>query len=227
MHPSKCLIFAVMAVMFVSTVFGQDEAELRIKRILEGRQMIAKMDLPAVSTGIPMIFDDTKVSFDESNYKHLINEYGVAIAKGTRARITGVRFSKQGFELDLDGGGSPSRDWFVSNVKVQAPDLIGKSDREINLERRIQMEADPATLAFLKNELEYEQRARYLQDQRNQEAYQRMSQMRSSYIEENRKSWGSKLIFVVHPGKKNLMMRDMFRSLAKYVELLPRETTGQ
>lgn len=218
---------AVALAVCLSSAYAQDDGEQRIRRALEGRQVLLKMDLPAVDAGIPMIFDDTNVSYDEAAYKKLVKEYGVAVPKGSRARITGVRISKQGIEIDLDGGGLPGRDWLVGTVKLVPPDALGKSDRETDLERQIQIETNPATLGFLKNELEYEQRTRVLQDQRNQEAYQRMTSVRSKYIEDNRKKWGSKLIIVVRSRKENVMMRDMVKSLARYAELLPRDTTGQ
>src|SRR5687768_16010762 len=106
-------LYLIVAVVMTCTlgVLGQDDGELRIKKALEGRMMLVKMDLPAIDLGIDMVFDDAEVSFDEANYKRLLKEYGVALKKGTRARVTGVRITRKGIEIDLDGGGSPGRDW--------------------------------------------------------------------------------------------------------------------
>ncbi len=227
MQKLNYLVVAAMLALGASSVLGQDDGEVRIRKALEGRQILLKMDLPAIDAGIPMIFDDANVSYDEAAYKKLVKEYGVAIPRDSRARITGVRITNKGIEIDLDGGGLPGRDWFIGNVKLVPPDTLGKSDREVELERQISLETNPTNLNFLKSELEFEQRARVSQDQRNQEAYQRMTHLRSKYIEDNRKSWGSKLIIVVHSRKASVTMREMVKSLSKYAELLPRETTGQ
>lgn len=218
-------LIAVAMVLCVSSVIAQDEGEKLIKKALEGRQVLVKMDLPAVETGIPMVFDDTNITFDEANYKRLLKEYGVGTAKGMRARITGVRVTKQGIEIDLDGGGSPQRDWMVGGVTLVMPTPLAKSDREQELEQQLRMETNVVAQEYLRNEIEFERQARVSQDQRNQEAFQRVANFRSKYIEENRKNWGSKLIIFIRSRKPNVLMRDMVKSLAQYAELLPRETT--
>jgi len=221
----KSYLVAVVVFLCVSSVIAQDDGEKLIKKALEGRQMLVKMDLPAVDTGIVMVLDDTNVSFEQATYQKLLKEYGVGIAKGTRVRITGVRVSNRGIELDLDGGGSPQRDWLVGNVKLVPPTPLGKSDHELDIEQRLQNETQPTMITYYRNELELERQERLAQDLRNQESYQRMTTLRSKYIEENRKNWGSKVIVSIHSRKQTVMMRDMVKSLAQYVELLPRETT--
>jgi len=226
MRKSIYLAVAVVALCAVA-VIGQDDSEMRIRKALEGRQMLVKMDLPAVDAGVPMIFNNANVGYDEANYKKLLKQYGAAITKGNRVRITGVRISNQGIEIDLDGGGSPGRDWLVGSIKLVEPTPLAKSDREMELEHQLQGETSSSAQAYLRTEIEYEQQSRMAQDMRNREAFQRMSSLRSKYIEENRKNWGSKLIIVVKSSAPNVMMRDMVKSLAKYVELLPRETNIQ
>jgi len=206
---------------------AQDSAELRIRKALEGRQAIVKMDLPAIDSGISMIFDDTNITFDEVNYKNLVKEYGVAIKSGTKARITGVRVSPRGIEIDLDGGGSPERDWLVGNVRLAAPSPLQKTDRELDLERQVRMETNGQTLNMLKDELDFEQKARFSQDDRNRDAFERVSRYRNQYLKENRKNWGSKIIIVIRTKKDSTPLRDLVKSLGKYVELLPREPAAK
>jgi hypothetical protein len=210
-----------------SVIAQQDSGEQRIKKALEGREVLVKMDLPAVETGITMTFDDAKVSYDEAAYKKLIREYGPAISSGTRARITEVRVSGRGIEIDLNGGGSPERDWFVGSVRLESPAPLPRSNREMDLERQMQTESNAITLNSLRNELDSERAGRAAQDAQNQEAYQRVSRLRSEYIEANRKNWGSKIIVVIRSRKSDVKMRDMVKSLAKYIEFLPRETATQ
>ena len=89
----------VTLALCASVIAQQDSGEQLIKKALEGREVLVKMDLPAVETGITMTFDDAKVSYDEAAYKKLLKEYGSAIPSGTRARITDVRVSGRGIEL--------------------------------------------------------------------------------------------------------------------------------
>ncbi len=222
---TKSYLVAVLVALCVSTVVAQDEGEKLIRKALEGRQILVKMDMPAVETGIPMVFDDTNITFDEANYKKLLKEYGVGTPKGTKARITGVRVSSRGIELDLDGGGSPQRDWLVGGVTLTAPVPLNKSDREMDLEQQLRAETRVIAQEYLRNEIELERQSRIAQDMRNQEAFQRVATLRSKYIEENRKNWGSKLIIVIRSRKPTVLMRDMVKSLNQYAELLPRETT--
>lgn len=223
----KSLYLVVAVIMACSYgAAGQDDSEKRIKKALEGRMMLVKMDLPAIETGIEMVFDDANVSFDEANYKKLVREYGIALEKGTRARVTGVRISRRGIEIDLDGGGSPGRDWLVGNLRLVEPAPVAKSEREMELERQLSADPPMAVATVLRSELDYERHRRMMQDERNRQAFERVDRVRTEHIEKNRKSWGSKLVIVVRSTKPTVTMRDMARSLAKYVELLPREAPG-
>ena len=208
------------------SALGQDDSEVRLRKALEGRTMLVKMDLPAIESGVEMVFDDAAVSFDERNYKRLVKEYGVALEKGTRARVTGVRVSRRGIEIDLDGGGSPGRDWLVGNLRLVEPAPVAKSDREMELERQLSADPPMAVATVLRSELDDERQRRMAQDERNRQAFERVDRVRTEHIEKNRKNWGSKLVIVVRSTKPTVTMRDMAKSLAKYVELLPRETPG-
>jgi len=221
----KSHIFALAIIgACAAGVFGQDEAEQRIRKALEGREVLVKLDMPAISTGVEMIFNDADVSFDANNHNRLVKEYGVSIKKGSRSRITGVRVSGRGIEIDLDGGGSPGRDWLVGGLRLVEPAPLAKSERELEIERHDLAELNAPASGALRSELEYERQRRLLQDERNRQAFERVSRVRSQYIEENRKNWGAKLIIVVRSRKESVTTRDMLKSLATYIEFLPRET---
>jgi hypothetical protein len=220
----KDLFLTAVALALCSTfVAAQDNGEQMIKKALLDREVMLKMDLPAVNTGITMTFDDANVSFDQGSYEKLLKEYGSALSKNTKARITDVRVSAHGIEIDLNGGGLPQRDWMVGGFRLETPTPLAKSNREVELERQVQTESNLMVLNSLRSDLDSERSARVAQDAQNQAEFQRVSQLRSDYIETNRKNWGSKIIVVVHSRKSSVHMRDMVQSLAKYVELLPRE----
>lgn len=224
---TKLFLIALVVALSASLTIAQDNGEDVIKKALEGRQVLMKIDLPAVSTGIPMTFDDTNVSFDEASYKKLMKDYGVGIAKDSRARITSARVTPRGIEIDLNGGGMPEHDWMVAGLKISPPVPAEKSYREMELERMINNEPNSTLANYWRNELESERAARAAQDLRNQEAYQRVVNLRTEYIEKNRKVWGSMLVIAVHSRGPNVKMKDMVKSLGKYVEFLPRDTAGQ
>ena len=217
------LVFAIAAT-FAQTAISQDDAELRIRKALEGRFALVKMDMPAIDAGIYMYFDDANISFDKARYDKLVKDYGIALKKGSRAMITAVRVTSKGIEIDLDGGGSPDRDWVVGGLRLTEPHPVSRSERELELERRLQTESSLGMASILRTEFEYERDRRVRQDERNREAFHRAAKLRSDYIEENRKNWGSKLIVSVRSRKPSVTLRDMVQSLSRYVEFLPRET---
>ncbi len=220
-----CLVTFLIAA-FTQIAIAQDDSEVRMRKALVGRFVSVKMDLPAIDAGVYMTFDDAVVSIDDSAYKRLVKEFGVAIAKGARSRITGVKISTRGIELDLDGGGSPGREWVVNGINLTEPSAVSKSDREIQLERDLQNGTSAGVAAHIRSELEDERQRRLAQDDRNRQAFERASQLRSQYIEENRKNWGSKVIISVRSRKPTVTIREMLQSLSKYIELLPREPAG-
>ncbi len=224
MRRSLYMVAAMIAALSTDAS-AQDDTEQRIRKALEGRPVLVKMDMPAIETGVEMVFNDADVSFDKANYNKQIKEYGVSLKKGHRARITGVRISPRGIEIDLDGGGSPGRDWLVGDLRLVEPAPVVKSDREIELERQLSAEPIGAPASWLRSELDYERQRRLSQDERNRMAFDRVSRVRTNYIEENRKDWGARLIIVVRSRKESVTMHDMVKSLARYAELLPRETT--
>ena len=217
-------LVCAIAATFAQTALSQDDAELRIRKALEGRLALVKMDMPAIDAGIYMFFDDANISFDQERYNKLVKDFGISIKKGSRAMITGVRVTGKGIEIDLDGGGSPDRDWVVGGLRLVEPQPVSRSDREVELERRLHTESSLGMSSVLRAEFEYERDRRVRQDERNRDAYERAAKLRSDYIEENRKNWGSKLIVSVRSRKPSVTLRDMVQSLSRYVEFLPRET---
>jgi hypothetical protein len=221
MRKISCLIVVALAAC-AQLAIGQDDGEDRIKKALIGRHLLVKMDLPAVNSGVDFVLDDKGVSYNAAKCDKLLKEYGVAVKGGTQARITDVRISNRGIELDLDGGGMPERDWVVRGLKFVPPEPLTKSDREIELERMAASTTLTPTMAnYVHNELEYERVRRATQEARNLESFKRAELMRRQYIDENRAKWGSKVVLVVRTQNNSLKMRDMVKSLAKYVELLP------
>lgn len=221
------ILVAAIVAAFAQTAICQDESEQRLRRSLEGRMVLMKMDMPAINSGVFMYFDDAAVSLDEANYKRLLKANGPSVTKGSKARITGVQISQRGIEIDLDGGGSPERDWIVKGIRLTEPVPLERSDREIDLERQLQYESNTSTASYLRGELDRERERRIMQDERNRQAYARMTKVRADYIDENRKNWGSKLVVAVRSRKANVSLRDMLKSLSKYVELMPRESAAQ
>ena len=226
MRRSFCLFAGIIAVCAQAAI-GQDDAEQRIRKALEGRPVLVKMDLPAIRTGVEFVFVDADVSFDKAAYNRLVKDHGVALKKGDRATITAVRISPRGIELDLNGGGSPGEDWIVAGLRIVEPTPVAKSDREIEIERALQVEPNALIAGSLRSDLEYERQRRAIQDERNKRAFDEVSRVRSRYLEENRANLGSKLVVVVRSRKESVTLRDMSKSLAKYVELLPREPAVQ
>lgn len=226
MRRSFWLLLVIVAA-FSPIVRGQDDGEQRIKKALVGRMVLVKMDLPAINSGVDFVLDNTDVSYNATKCNNLLKEYGVAVKNGTRAHITDVRVSNRGIEMDLDGGGLPSSDWVVGDLKLVEPEPLAKTDREIDIERQLAADLTSNGASHLRSELDYERQRRLSQDERNREAFRRMDTIRRQYIDENRTKWGSKVVVVVRTRKESVKMRDMVKALAKYVELLPNEKPAE
>mgnify|MGYP001793434880 CR=1 FL=1 len=102
------LILAITAVC-AQFALGQDEGEQRMRKALVGRQVLVKIDLPAVDTGVNLVLDNTEVSYNAADCNKLVKDYGVAVKKDSQARITGLRISGKGIEIATEGGGFPGR----------------------------------------------------------------------------------------------------------------------
>lgn len=222
MRRTTCF-FVLVTAACAQLAMAQDESEVRMRKALVGRSVLVKMDLPAIETGIELYVDDNDVSYAAPVYNNLIKEFGVAIKGQSRARITAARISKRGIEIDLDGGGAPGPEWAVGGLRLVEPAPVARSDREIELERQALGDQSPGMATYVRAELDYERQRRLAQDERNRQAFENVAHLRSQYIKENRKNWGAKVIVVVRSTKSSITMRDMVKSLGKYVELLPIE----
>jgi hypothetical protein len=226
MRKSISWLIAVLALCTHAAV-GQDDSDNLIRKALVGRHVLVKMDLPAINSGVDFVLDNTDVSYNSNKCNNLLKQYGVAVKNGTKSRITDVRVSNRGIELDLDGGGMPTHDWVVGSLKLVEPEPMAKSDREVELERQVASDTSPSHAVQLRADLEYERQRRLAQDERNREAFRRAESLRRQYIDENRANWGSKVVVVIRSRKESVKMRDMVKALAKYVELLPSEKPAE
>lgn len=216
------IAIAIIAIC-VPAAIAQDDSENLVRKALIGRHVLVKMDLPAINSGIDFVLDNTDVSYNSTKCNNLLKEYGVAVKSGARSRITDVRITNRGIELDLDGGGLPTSDWVVGSLKLVEPEPLAKSDREVELERLVASDTSPGHGNQLRSDLDYERQRRLSQDDRNRESFKRADSLRRQYIDENRTKWGSKVVVVIRQRKESVKMRDMVKALAKYVELLPSE----
>jgi hypothetical protein len=224
MKRSLVLIIALLALC--SGLSAQANADDPLKRALSGRQVLVKIDMPATELGTDVIVDKNEALVDTGKHRKLVTENGVAIANGTKARITGVQYLKNGLAIELDGGGSPSLDWVVAGLRLTEPVPISKSNRELDLERMLSTERDASVLNSIRNDLDYERQRRVSQDERNLQAFEEARRLRHRYISENRKNWGSR-VNIMFRSKESIPLPELAKTVSKYIELLPREAANK
>ena len=224
MYRSLFVVAALVALC--SGLSAQAKVDDPLKRALSGRLVLVKMDMPATDVGMDVFIEKKEAAIDSAKLRKLLTENGVAIATGARARITGVEYLKNGIMIELDGGGSPSLDWVVGGLRLTEPVPISKSNRELDLERSLNIEKDAAVLSSLRGDLEYERQRRVSQDERNQQAFQEASVLRNRYITQNRKNWGSR-VNIIFKTKDSIALPELAKAVSKYVELLPRDAAAK
>jgi hypothetical protein len=195
-----------------------------LKRALEGRTVLVKFDMPASEEGVDVVIAKKDAMIDQTKLDRIVAQNGIAISRGAKAHITGIHYMKNGLSIEFDGGGSPSQEWVVSGMVLSEPAATAKSSRELDLERSMATESNTSNLWNLRSELDYERQRRQRQDERNLQAFQEAVRLRDRYISENRKSWGSRVNIIFRNNKESLSLKDLSTAMAKYVELLPRET---
>ena len=111
----------------------------------------------------------------------------------------------------------------VNLLTIAGDEACKNQHTKADLERQLQNETNRSMIIFIRNDLDAERSRRLEQDVRNQVAFSRAVSLRSEYIAENRKNWGSKLRIIIRSRDESVPLRDIVKALAKYAELLPRE----
>ena len=159
--------FVTLAICASPTLLAQSEAALW--EALEGRTVIAKVDLPATRSGVD-IYPDAWRAANDAQYGKQLKQFGAAARRKESVTITDVKVNPNSIEIDLgrnDSGIDPSSQVYVVAVK---------SSREENLERELERETDPARREKMEKELEEVRARRAREDARLKAALAQLTQ---------------------------------------------------
>ena len=186
------------------------------EKVLEGKTVVVKIDMPATQAGIDVYADARRsINFDE--YSRRVKDTGVAVKAGDSVMITKVRVKDKLIEFQLGGGGYGTfGDDTSGTVYVPAE---SKSKREKDLEKAIKDETDSGRKRRMQTELDDLRREREREDRRNQAAASAAAEEKKRRIAEQRLHGGSRFNLRYQDGvPSGINPGEIMAALAEYVE---------
>ncbi len=103
LHASRAsTALALLVVTYSVVLAAQDEAHLR--RVLEGKRVTVKIDMPATQEGVD-VFPGSSRPIDFPKLSGRLKKNGVAIKDGESSMVTKVKVKDDLIEIQLGGGG--------------------------------------------------------------------------------------------------------------------------
>ena len=179
---------AVVTLLTIATpAAAQDEEALRAA--FEGKRVTLRIDMPGTSDGVD-VQGDSRRALDYKEYGDRLKRYGTAIRAGESVTVTLVKVKKDLIELQLAGGGFGTFGDDTS-TSVSIPDAK-KTEREKDLERRIDEEHDRDRRRAMQRELDDLRDRRDRENRRIAVERERQSEMKRFRIAEQRLRGGSR-----------------------------------
>jgi hypothetical protein len=165
------------------------QTEDALKTAFEGRRVTVRVDMPGTSDGVD-IHGDAQHALDYKEYGDRLKRYGTAIRAGDSVTVTLVKMKKDLIEFQLAGGGFGT---FAddTSTSVSIPDAK-KTEREKDLERRIDDEQDRDRRRTMQHELDDLRDRRDRENRRIAAERERQSEAKRVRIAEQRLRGGSR-----------------------------------
>jgi len=151
------VLLMAVAICAPSLLFAQSEAALW--EALEGRTVIAKMDLPATKSGVD-IHPDASPAANDAQYGRQLRQFGAATRRREPATITDVKVNPKSIAIEFEKSDTGTEQ------PLQVYVAAAKSPRETNLERQLARETDPERQEQMEKELDDLRAQRAREDQR-------------------------------------------------------------
>ncbi len=152
----KYTLSTALAVLAASSLFADnDAAEAVLKRYFEGKSVVARIDLPATSSGVD-VYPEREIPLDYSKVADRNRGNGVAVREGTSIVVTKLKVKDDLIEFQLGSGGFNIFKDSSPTVSVSVP----KTSYEKDLERRVKDETDPRRKRELQRDLDDTRRDR-------------------------------------------------------------------
>jgi hypothetical protein len=204
----------VMVLALAAPAAAQDESALR--SAFEGKRVTLRIDMPGTSDGVD-VQGDARRALDFKEYGDRLKRYGTAIRAGDTVTVTLVKMKKDLIELQLAGGGfgTFSDD---TNTSVSIPDAR-KTQREKDLEKRIDDESDRDRRRAMQRELEEVRDRRERENRRIAAERERQSEAKRVRIAEQRLRGGSRFNLRYDDRVPDgIRPQDLIAALGEYVD---------
>ncbi len=163
--------------------------EALLKDVFEGRRVTVRIDMPGTKDGVN-VYPQNRRDLDVHRYRNDLRRHGVALRAGDSAIVTLVKVKDDLIEFQLDGGGFGTF-FDDTSTTVDIP-LMGKTDRERSLERRIRNEDDRGRRRQLERELSELRRWREMENHRIMFERERLSVYKEERVAVQRMHGGSR-----------------------------------
>jgi hypothetical protein len=178
---------AAVALALAAPAAAQTEDTLR--SAFEGKRVTLRIDMPGTSDGVD-VQGDARQALDYKEYGDRLKRYGVALRAGDSVTVTLVKMKKDLIEVQLAGGGFGTFG-DDTGTSVTIPDAR-KTEREKNLEKRIDDEHDRDRRRALQRELDDVRDRRERENRRIAAERERQSEAKRVRIAEQRLRGGSR-----------------------------------
>jgi hypothetical protein len=197
---------------------AQNEAVL--KSYFEGKRVTLRIDMPGTSGGVD-VETGARGAVDYQRYREDLKRYGTAIRAGDSVSVTLVKVKKDLIEFQLGGGGFGTFGDDTS-TSVTMP-LIGTTERERNLEKRIREEEDDReTRRDLERELDELRDRRERENRRITMERERAEERKRERVADERLRDGSRFnLRYANRVPVNMRPEDLIAALAEYVDFRP------
>jgi hypothetical protein len=205
---------AVVVLALAAPVAAQTEDALR--SAFEGKRVTLRIDMPGTSDGVD-VQGDARQALDYKEYGDRLKRYGVALRAGDSATVTLVKIKKDRIEVQLSGGGFGTFGDDTS-TSVSIPDAR-KTEREKNLEKRIDDEDDRDRRRAMQRELDDLRDRRERENRRIAAERERQSEAKRVRIAEQRLRGGSRFN-LRYEGRvpEGIRPQDVAAALAEFVD---------
>ena len=216
----RTLFYSTAVLVFAAfPAAAQDEAAL--KTFFEGKRVMLKIDMPATSAGVD-VYPALEQPVDFKKYGDRIKSAGVSLREGDTAIVTLIKVKKDLIEFQIGGGGYDAGSGYV------APDYIGKSNVEEQLEKDVKAEKDPVRKRQLQRRLDDERNRRQREQRRANEVARIEGAANKARIAEERLHAGSRFNLRFEPAVPLDMAAPeaIERALSPYVDFSAAPTEG-
>lgn len=210
----KTTVALVLAALGAAPLHAQTEEAL--KAFFEGRSVVARIDMPANTSGVD-VYPDREQPLDVGKHVSRLRQYGIAVRDGDRILVTKVKVKDDLIEFQLGGGGFSA--FHDSSGSVSIPS-VEKSSREKELEREVKSETDSGRKRRLQRELDDLRRDREREDARNRAVAEAANEVRRERDRQRALTMGSRfnIRFDKDVPPSALTPEGVMRALAAYVE---------